>query len=229
MAASKDVQAETDFFSLVGNTFKMIGASWEALKLNLGTFILIAFIPMVIVAISLIGSIAAIVQLNGATQIRDGSFMLAAFILVGIVAACVFLPAITYTQIASAKGKKIGFNDALVNSRKYILRYIGLVILVALSVIVGMVLLIIPGILAAFFFSMSIYTLIDKNTGVIESMKQSYQLVKANWMIILAMLVVNLAVSVVSYVPIIGRLASTALYIAYFCLPALIYLKISKE
>ena len=135
----------------------------------------------------------------------------------------------TVTQLYSAKGKKISVGEAVHKGFPLFLRFLGLIILVVLAVCIGTVLLIIPGILAAFFFSMSTYIMFDKNTGVIEAMKRSYQLVKSNWLFVLALFMINIVVSLVSYIPFIGWITGLILSIAYFCLPAIVYNKISKN
>jgi len=230
MASSKTKQDDLDFFGQVGKTFKLIGPSWEALRFNLYTFILVTLIPMIIVAISFAAVIASFTTNSGtSTKSTLSPFFIVAFALIGLIVACIFLPATVLTQLKSAKGIKITFNEALDQSRKYILRYAGLVVLIALSVVIGAIIFIIPGILAAFFFSMSAYILIDKNTGIREAMKRSFRLVKAHWVIILSILLVNICVSIVSYVPIIGTLISAVLYVAYFCMPAIVYSMISKK
>ena len=47
MAKSKQSTNDVDFFTLVNNTFRLIGDSWEALKLNMRTFIFAALVAVV--------------------------------------------------------------------------------------------------------------------------------------------------------------------------------------
>lgn len=227
MASSKYKPDEKDFFDLTGYTFSLIGESWKALKLNITTFLLVALIPLLIIGLALSLALVSLFA-NHNTQAIDILAVSLIFAAV-LVVACVFLPAMTLTQLASARGKKLNFNRAYNEGRPFFLRYIGLIILTILSVIIGFVLLIIPGILAAFFLSMSTYIMIDKNTGIVEAMKKSYELVKHNWLAVLALFIVNMAVSISSHLPLIGWAAGLVLGIAYFCLPAIVYLRISKK
>jgi hypothetical protein len=226
MAKAQNLPVENDFFTILGYVFSLIKDSWEALKLNFLTLIFLVIIPT---AIALIGvsTIAGIFVANGFKVYTILIGVLLSIILLVILA--LFAPAITITQLVSAKGQKINFKDAFKKSLKIFWPFIGLTILVGLSVIVGLVLLIIPGLLAAFFFSLSIYILIDKNTAVKQAMRQSYHLVKANWKYVLALYVVNLVVSFVGRIPLIGSLISAVLSIVYFCLPAIVYLKIRNR
>ena len=227
MATSKNKPDETDFFDLVGYTFRLLGDSWIALRLNIYTFILVALVPGLVIGLAVP---FALVPIFTHGNIRTISIIAAVLIFLAALAiACIFLPAMTLTQLASVRGKKFDFKEAFNKSKPFFLRFIGLIILITLSVVVGFVLFIIPGILAAFFLSMSTYIMIDKNTGVVEAMKQSYRLVKLNWLTVLALFVVNIAVSIVSYLPLIGWLAGLVLGIMYFCLPAIVYTNISKK
>lgn len=61
-------------------------------------------------------------------------------------------------------------------------RYLAVSILIAIVVLVGLVLLIIPGIFAALALSMAGYLVIDRNMGPIEAMKESYRITKGNWL-----------------------------------------------
>ncbi|MEK7509521.1 MAG: DUF975 family protein [Patescibacteria group bacterium] len=80
-------------------------------------------------------------------------------------------------------------------------KYVGAKILVALVVLVGLVLLIIPGIIAALALLFSTYLVIDRGLGPIEAMKESLRITKGNrWKLFL------LALSIV-LINIIGVLA----------------------
>jgi hypothetical protein len=149
--------------------------------------------------------------------------------LVVLVASLIFAPAIVQTQIASVKGEKVEFQDALNKGMPFVLRFIGLGLLSAIVVIFGLILFVIPGLLAIFFLSFAPYILVDKNTGVIDAMKGSYELVKEFWKVTLGLLVVNFVIQIPSYVPFVGQLVSLALGVAYFCLGALVYVKIAGK
>lgn len=69
--------------------------------------------------------------------------------------------------------------------------YAGAKILVAIVVIIGMVLLIVPGIIAALVLFFSNYLVVDKNLGPIETMKESARITKGHrWWLLLFILVI---------------------------------------
>ena len=226
MATSSDApKKDEDFFGLVGNVFKMYKDSWEALKLNLVTFIILALIPAILLAVAVPFILLPFVTDGGSlSSILSFVVLLALFVI-----ACIFLPALVVTQLESAKGNKIDINQVVERSKPLVLPYIGLAIVLAVIFTIGFILLVIPGIIAVFFLSLSVYILVDKKVGVFDSIKQSYELTKANWQWVLALFIVQFAVSLVSYLPLIGWLLGIVLSIVYFCLPAIVYLKIVKK
>lgn len=219
--------SQEDFVDLLVNTFKLIGNSWNALLLNLWTFVLISLVPALVIIMAIIFVIIPFLS-NGDGRII--TIVLATLaVVIALVVAFLFLPAITITQLASARGEKVEFSEVFKKSRALALPFLGLAIIVGLTVIFGLVLLIIPGIVAAFFLSMAMFILVDKNPGVINAYRQSYYLVKENILVVLALYVVNMGVSAISYIPYFGWIASLILTVAYFCLPAIIYNRISKK
>lgn len=231
MAQTKSTPQSQDFFTLLGDTFKLIKESWEALLLNIVTFLVIGLIPMALFAVSIIFFMGSAFSSAFNSNLGVGISLTFAILLliVALVISVLLMPSIFITQLASVRGKKIEIKDAFKQGLPKILPMLGLAILSGLAVIVGLIFLIIPGLIIGFFLSMSMYILIDKNTGVIESMKQSYELIKVNWMPVLALFIVNLAISIVSNFPAIGGIANLVLSVAYFCLPAIIYIRIAKK
>lgn len=55
-------------------------------------------------------------------------------------------------------------------------KFLGVSILVGLSIVLGLLLLIVPGILAMIFFMFATFIVIDKNLGPIEAMKESMRI-----------------------------------------------------
>lgn len=69
-------------------------------------------------------------------------------------------------------------------------------VLVGLVVLAGLVLLIVPGVIASIAFLFTSYLIIDKGRGPIEAMKESYRMTKGHWMelflLLLAIVGINL-------------------------------------
>lgn len=73
--------------------------------------------------------------------------------------------------------EKPGFED-LFSQGQYFLTYLGAAILAGLAVIGGFILLIIPGIILSIRLQFIGYLIIDKNCGVMESIKKSWAMTK---------------------------------------------------
>ena len=82
--------------------------------------------------------------------------------------------AIYSTLLASAQGKKVEPGDALRNSPKFFLKIIGVYILAGFAIVGGFLLLIIPGLIILPRLILAPYYLFDKNLGVIETIKASW-------------------------------------------------------
>lgn len=204
--------------------FQLIHESWEALKLNIGTFIVLALLLALITVVS----IPFLLFLPIVTDGKPVSiFISITVILLLIVIGCILLPAITIAQIESARGNKISVTETLERSKGLFLSYIVLMIIVGLAIVIGFLFFAIPGLLAMFFFSLSGYILVDKKVSSIEAIKGSFELVKSKWQWVAALFIVQLALSLIGCIPFIGWILSLVLSIAYFCLPAVVYTKIS--
>lgn len=124
-------------------------------------------------------------------------------------------------QVKSSAGKKPGigelFNEAVKNWLW--LRYIGLVLLGGLILVVGFLLLIVPGIIAYGRLAMSPYLLYDKNLGVIDAIKQSNELGKSFtgkvWGAIGVTFLVAIGAAILGIIPLVGSLLGSALVIVY--------------
>ena len=95
-------ETETNSNELPG-AFSLFQPSWEALRLNLVTFIELALIPVLIILVGSLLKHAAGVALTS----------------IGEILAIVFSPAVYLTQLRSAQNKTIDFADALKESFHY--------------------------------------------------------------------------------------------------------------
>ncbi len=215
-----------DFFDTLGTLFKAITPSFEALRLNIWTFVLLAVVPIGILMLSLFTSLTIAFATDSSAFGNVLAFIIA---LVALVVILVFAPAIVQTQIASVKGQKVEFSEAFNKAKPFVLRFVGLGLLATLIVGIGLILFIVPGLLAFFFLSYAAYVLVDKNTGIVDALKASYELAKEYWKVTLGLFIVNAAVTAVGYFPLIGGIASFVLSIAYFCLGAMVYVAIAGK
>ena len=226
MAKLQKIDQEQDLFGITGDVFRLIKPCWAALKLNLSTFMLIILLPITIAMLVLVTGGWAMIFNGDFSALNIASVSVLGLIL--LFTSLVAWPAMIITQLESAKKKIVDYRVVISKSLKIALPFLGLSILIGLITVLGFVLVIIPGFLAIFFLTIAPFIYVDKKVSAVDAIKESYHLTKANWRLIFAMYIVNFAVSFLGYFPIVGWIINLVLSIAYFCLPAVVYLQIRK-
>jgi hypothetical protein len=73
----------------------------------------------------------------------------------------------------------------------------------------------------------------DKNKGVKQSLRSSYEMVRASWKYVAAYVLVeiilNMITNIAGRIQIVGIVVNAVIFFGYFCLPALVYKKISQN
>lgn len=181
--------------------------SRAAVMLNLATFVILWLIDI----------IGGMFQRFGAV----GS-------LISLIIALLFSVMLVCTQLASARGKKIEIDEAFNRGLPFVVKMFLLSILVFLSVFVGLILLIIPGLIILPRLALAHYFLIDKKMDVMEAYKASWNATKGHagkvWGII--------GVSILMILPIItivGVLVTIYFLFMYNAALCLLYLHITKH
>jgi len=241
-----------DFFTILGNQFRLIGFSWNAFRLNFITFAALFLLPYIIVSGLLMAwlpndLVTAEGELNMKVAeefVRSININAAVVAAIGIViVGSVLALANIATQLQSVQGKKLSVPDAIEQAWPLLPRMIGLILLMLLVSALWLASFALPGIglamimlavifftLLAFFGSLTLFVMVEEQTGPVESVKRSLGLVKRNWKIILAYFVLTFIISLPgSVLGQFGGFISMLLSIAYLCLPALLYLRITYE
>ncbi len=226
----------------IGSAFDLLGKSFEIVKNNWIPFAVVN----VLVLLSAVESAIPKKPLNEeeSKQAYETVYntlsgtdvgIVAGFGLVAILimmALYVYLYSISYVlSTKAAKGEKPSVGQLFKDGNKYVLRLIGLGILSALIVFVGLLLLIVPGVIAIGRIIMAPYILVDKNVGVMEALRQSNQMGKSFpgkiWAVIGVSILLAIGVGIVSAIPIIGILGSL-LWIAFSLIIALRYFQLKN-
>lgn len=105
----------------------------------------------------------------------------------------------------------------------------GLGIVTMLILVVGFVLLIIPGIILLWRLFMAPYILIDKKTDVMDALSDSWNMTKGYGWPIYSILLFSFVLSLTAIFPIVGGLIAFVLGVAYAVAPALRYQEIKKN
>lgn len=224
------INQSDDFSFIVGNTFKLIGKSWESLQLNFVTFLWIYLAPLIVISVGASFLARTFLDKNGFKDVSGETIAIGLIALLGLLFLGVVLAiSAVITQLASVRGQKISFREVVDQAQPFFWRFIGLSILLAVIITLGFVLLIIPGFIAVVVLLFTNYLMIDKNLGVFDALKASYELGKKNWKIAAALLIVQAVIQIPSILaPTIGAFVTAILTVMYFCLPALLYVHITK-
>ncbi|MFI5241156.1 MAG: hypothetical protein ACHQUA_01850 [Microgenomates group bacterium] len=122
----------------------------------------------------------------------------------------------------------LDFKDTFKTSKSYILKFLVVNFFVGVVVVLGMLLLVIPGLIFAVWYSFSVYIVISEGKGSLEAMRSSKALVKGRfWKVVTRLVVFSLIPfiggMVVAFIPYnLGNLL-LALFGGLFTLPYFIF------
>lgn len=145
----------------------------------------------------------------------------------------IFLATMTASlEVKSAAGKKPNLSELFEDGKKYFFRFIGVSIVSAVIILAGLILLIIPGIIALGRLVMAPFHLVDKDLSVMEAIKQSNNQATGRMSAVYGAIGVGILVSllagVVGIVPVIGPLVGAAIAIACSLVLVLRYQELKK-
>jgi len=108
------------------------------------------------------------------------------------------------------------------------LKLLGLGALTVLILLVGFILLIVPGVIFLWRLFLAPYVLVDRKTTVMDALSQSWNMTKGYAWPVYSILLFGFALALTGIVPIVGTLISFALGVAYAAAPAMRYQELKK-
>jgi hypothetical protein len=231
-------QDQMDFFEQIGYTFSLINKTWEAFKVNWQTFVVLYLLPLGLLMLWLPFAVGPqIIQSDAGQKLSIALVALVTVVL--ILVMLLIAPAITLTQVASVKGKRLGLDAALNQSKKYVLRYIGSAIIISavalaplffalltMILLIGFLILPFALVWAVLVYMVGLlvpFVLVTQDKDIKTTLQSSYELAKQNWRWILAVLVVVFVINLISAVPLVGWVIAIVLGVMYYCLPAYVF------
>ena len=226
------------------NSPKLTGAldlfpkSAKIVQNNLGTFAIIYIIPL----LSNLGSLRGGGRVNKDrwSNFADNfsslpgyamgsliGFGLVMFLLFAFV--YLFVNAMKYSlELESANGKKPKLEQLWPYAKKYWLKLFGLMIVVGVFVVVGFLLLIVPGVIALRRYFLSPYVMIDKKLSIPDAMRESARISKPYSSSIYSIIGVMILITLPSVIPVFGWAITFVLTFLYSVAPALRYQELKK-
>lgn len=211
------------------SAFALFSPSVQALKRNLWTY-LGTYGILVVLGVLLGFTSAPASPANSSTEVRTTIAFNGISILLGLVLAVLALvlsPAATYIQIQSAKGNSISIGGALKYGLRFVLRYIGLALLVGCLIVGGLILFIVPGLIMIRRYFLSAYYLVDQDLGILEAMKRSANATKPYGGAIWGVIGVTILCGLPSLIPVVGRVIAAVVGLPYSFAPAIRYIQIN--
>src|SRR3972149_3461591 len=138
-----------------------ISETMKLIKVNSNLIFLISLIYAVLVL--LFNYLLPVKETLGLTEGIINSTL--NFLLAGILLPPLFLGAVVWVLLKSTEGEKIDFSKALNLSAERYIKLLVVTILQLLFIIVGLVLLIVPGVILGVWFFAADYLVVEKNLG----------------------------------------------------------------
>ena len=220
----------------VGSVFDLPAKSLKIVKENWKVFAIVNVLSIISAIFTIFDSSSAKdnkfsgFDKNAIASGGELSVALGAGIVVFIIflAIGIFLYAMsTSLEVRASKGETPALKTIFEDGKKYWLRLFGLNIVAGFIVLIGLILLIVPGLIAIGRLVFSSYQMVDKDLGIEDSLKASNNMSKgrasAVWSAILLFVAIAILTGIVSAVPVIGPIVGTAAAIAYSLILVLRY------
>lgn len=228
----------------VGSVFDLPAKSWEIVKNNWQMFAVVNILSIFSALAGIFGDQSE-KQANIYDKFQGGGASLfsgpelAAALGIGSVIAILFIvfniflyAMATSLELRSSTGEKPDFNSLFDAGKKYWLRLLGLMIVAGVTIFIGLLLFIVPGIIAIGRLIFAPYIMFDKDMGIVDSMRASAHLTKGKaglvWAAIGVMILVSIAAGIISAIPVIGALIGTLVTIAFSLVLVLRYQEIKR-
>jgi hypothetical protein len=184
-------EGKLDIARVISGTFQVIGR-------NIVTFgvlsLVLSGIPTAIVAFLQ----AANIEPNAAFALRPGYFQAMGYSgLAALITGAILQGALVYGTVQDMNGQRASIADCLATGLRAFLPLIGLSILLAIAVVFGLVLLIVPGIMMMCAWCVAAPSLVADRTGVFGAFSRSAELTRGNRWRIFALFVVVWVIAMV--------------------------------
>jgi uncharacterized membrane protein len=131
-------------------------------------------------------------------------------------------------QLDAVEGRHLDFQNLWKVVKELGLRLLGLYIVTAVIIIVGLFLLIVPGLIFIRRYFLAPYVMIDKKVSITEALSQSAVMTKLNSGAIWGVIGVTILIGLIGIIPFIGSLIAFIVACLYSLAPAMRYQQLKK-
>ncbi len=218
------------------SAFDLVPRSFELVSKNLPLFALVSSAPLLMTVLSAVNS----KEVEVGSSLSPGLLFQSALGMAPAVALILGIISLVLQTMAlglvlkAAQDKTANLNELTETARKFTLKYLGLSILSGLVIVLGFVLLIVPGFIAITRLFLASYVMVSENLGVVESMKRSSELSKGNagaiWGVIGVTILLGIIGQILGFIsPVVGAVVASLLGIGYSVAPAIRYLELKGK
>lgn len=229
----------------IGSAFDLLGKSFNIVKQNWQLFLFVNILS-ILGAVSAIAPISTDEDTSKSASALESSISNLSGLEIGVVASLGVIFVVGFILVnayffvmqqilitKTANGQKLAAGQLFNEATKRLFRLILLFLLAGLIIAVGLILLIVPGIIAIGRIAMAPYVMIDKNLGVMDSLKESNRLSKKFtwkvWGAIGVTILIGIVVSAIqAVIPYAGQILGTLITIAFSLVLALRYFQLKK-
>ncbi len=184
-----------DIGRVVSRAFAVLG---RKAALFIGLTLLISGLPNLLLS-ALVASQMANADPNNLNPAQMGSFWLT--LIVGFITYYIASAALTHASVLEVNGQKPGFAAALKTGVRHLLPLLGMGVLAGIGLMVGFLLLLIPGIILGIMWSVAVPAMVAENLGIMASLSRSRDLTRGSRWRLFALLAVGvLLLSVPTFV-----------------------------
>jgi hypothetical protein len=159
--------------------------AFEVYKFNFWKFIGLMLIPVIIVIIFMaIVSVAGIFGLSAIRSLGDTGLIMLIIAMITMIIAILFISIIVQASmliLVRDSEKNLNFKELLVEGKKIAIKLFTLKFVAGLFIFLWMLLLIVPGIIAAVYYSLVGWVLVYEGSTGLNAIKRSKELVEGYW------------------------------------------------
>lgn len=163
-----------DIAKVIGSTFGVLGRNFVPFA---GLTVLMVGVPMAIVSLGLLDVVVDPASMDFGME--DVGLFVIGF-LVSIITSAVLQGALVYGTVRDLNGARATFAECLAMGLRNFLPVILLSILMGLALIVGFMLLIVPGVMLLVAWCVAVPARVSEQTGLIEAFGRSAELTRGN-------------------------------------------------
>ena len=199
--------------SYISNPFRLLWLGTKLIGTNIQTMFVVIGLSIALVLTLLPGVLVIAVgaSLHSSATIIIGIALLVAGVIALIMYGIRFATVVYLLYFGNARGEEHTFREYYAQAKPIAWRLAGLTVVVALIVIGGFLLLIVPGLIFTYRYSLAAYAMLDENLSVGQSLKRSRELVRGHGWEMFGLIGAIDLLTLIEYIPFVGFIIAIVL------------------